>query len=46
VRGLERGSVLRGKLGLTPVNPSQRTFDPDPMAIESWKREILPTIAI
>ena len=37
---------MRGKLGLTPVNPLQRTFDPDPVAIERWKREILPTIVI
>ena len=33
-------------MGLTPVNPLHRTFDPDPVAIERWQREILPTIVI
>jgi transposase len=44
--GLTAVGELLAKLGLTPQKPLQRAYQRDPEAIEKWRREIYPSIAM
>ena len=44
--GLTAVGELLAKLGLTPQKPLQRAYQRDPEAIERWRRETFPAIAI
>ena len=44
--GLTAVGELLAKLNLTPQKPLQRAYQRDPEAIERWRREIYPSIAL